>query len=799
MGWKSRLIKPFARRIQKSLHKHRMNAVEDQRRLFQAHISKASSTKFGQEHSFGSIKNFQDYTKAVPLRDYEGLRTYVDQILAGGQDILWPGQPRYFAKTSGTTSGVKYIPLTTESMPNHMNTARNALFNLCAEINDFSVFDGKMIFLSGSPEMEEKNGIPVGRLSGIVNHFVPGWLRRNQMPSYETNCIEEWGAKLNAIIEETATQDMRLISGIPPWVQMYYEQLIEKTGKADVGSIFKNFSMFVYGGVNYEPYRGALESLVSRKVNTLETYPASEGFIAFQDTAEHQGLLLNTNSGIFFEFVPANEIFNENPTRLMLDQVETGVNYAIIINNNAGLWSYNIGDTIEFLSINPYRLKVTGRIKHFISAFGEHVIGKEIDQTMIEACKVHQCAVVEFTVAPQVSPTDFSLPYHEWFVEFGKKPVDMEAFALTIDKALRHQNVYYDDLIRGQILRPAIIRELPKDTFRNVMKKRGKLGGQNKVPRLSNDRELASEIEAFFRRPNNSATNPVVQRYVCLCKQKKINKIVSLRAMWKKPLFFCLIVLGIVVAGCRSEFETARISNDPPLILETANKFYEDGEYLKAKELYTLILTTFRGTAQAENMYFTYAYCHYHLGDLVSAAYYFNSFGNTYPNSQFREEASFMQAYSNYLLSPPYRLTQEATLEAIDDFQQFVNRYPNSSRVDECNGYIDELRRKLEVKAYSEGEQYFELSNYQSALQVFENVLQDYPDTEDAEKIRYLIVKSAFLLAANSVYERQQERYELTQEKYDIFKKKFPSSSYDEELKELIRKSEIELKKFKDV
>jgi hypothetical protein len=498
MAWKSKVIKPFGRRIQKSISKHRQQAVEDQVAIFNNNITKAKNTVFGLNHGFDQIKSYKDYMDHVPIRDYEGLRSYIDQIIEGNKNVLWPGQPKYFAKTSGTTSGVKYIPITSDSIPNHINTARNALFNLCSMRNDFRVFDGKMIFLSGSPVLEEKGGIPTGRLSGIVNHFIPGWLKQNQLPTFETNCISEWADKLDAVIRETKDQDMRLISGIPPWIQMYYEQLIETTGKNNVGSIFANYSMFIYGGVNYEPYRSSLEQLVGRSLVTLETYPASEGFIAFQDTVINEGLLLNTHSGIFFEFVPADEIFNEYPTRLMLDTVETGVNYAIIINNNAGLWGYNIGDTVEFVSLNPYRIKVTGRIKHFISAFGEHVIGKEVDEAMVRTAAKHQCEINEFTVAPQVNPDDKSLPYHEWFIEFGKEPADLGQFSRDLDLSLREQNLYYDDLINGQILQPAVIRVLTKGTFRGVMHKKGKLGGQNKVPRLSNDRDLAGDIESFL-------------------------------------------------------------------------------------------------------------------------------------------------------------------------------------------------------------------------------------------------------------------------------------------------------------
>ncbi|MEL7221650.1 MAG: GH3 auxin-responsive promoter family protein, partial [Bacteroidota bacterium] len=409
----------------------------------------------------------------------------------GQKDVLWPGRPAYFAKTSGTTSGVKYIPLTKDSLPNHFGTARNALFNYYARTGNGRWLDGKMIFLSGSPELEQVSGINTGRLSGIVNHQVPAWLRTNQLPSYSTNVIDDWETKLEHIVNETLTADMRLISGIPPWVQMYYERLLEKSGKQYVKELFPHFSMFVYGGVNFEPYRASLEELVGKRLDSVETYPASEGFIAFQDSQSEEGLLLNVDSGIFFEFIPADEIFNEHPSRLSLAEVETGVNYAIIINNNAGLWGYNIGDTVEFVSTQPYRLIVSGRIKHFISAFGEHVIGKEVEEAMLQASRALDIRTVEFTVAPQITPPEGGLPYHEWLVEFEHTPADMSEFARRLNAAMVEQNIYYRDLIEGGILRPLEVKALARDAFRNYMKTQGKLGGQNKVPRLSNDRKIA--------------------------------------------------------------------------------------------------------------------------------------------------------------------------------------------------------------------------------------------------------------------------------------------------------------------
>jgi hypothetical protein len=431
----------------------------------------------------------------VAIRDYEQLKPWIEKIKEGKHNVLWKGKPIYFAKTSGTTSGTKYIPITKDSIPNHINTARNALLCYMAETGNTRFADGKMIFLSGSPELERVGGIPTGRLSGIVNHHVPKYLRTNQLPSYETNCIEDWETKLGKIVDETINENMTLISGIPPWMQMYFDELVLRSGKK-ICDLFPNFSVMVQGGVNFEPYKAKLFESIGKKIDTIELFPASEGFFAFQDSQNAEGLLLNTNSGIFFEFIPAADIFNKNPTRLSLKEVKAGENYALIINSNAGLWGYNIGDTVKFVSTEPYRLVVTGRTKHFISAFGEHVIGEEVEYSMLKAAEEMGVRVTEFTVAPFVSSNQ-GKSYHEWFVEFEVAPEDIQSFSEKLDRYLRDKNVYYDDLISGSILKPLVVTAIRKNGFIDYMKSIGKLGGQNKVPRLSNDRNIADLLEKW--------------------------------------------------------------------------------------------------------------------------------------------------------------------------------------------------------------------------------------------------------------------------------------------------------------
>lgn len=491
-------IKSFAAKIFASIiiakrKKWLDKPVETQEKVLKYLLSQAKDTAFGKDHDFSTIKTHQDFVKQVPIRDYEQLKPYMDRVVQGESDVVWKAKPIYFAKTSGTTSGAKYIPLTKESMPFHITAARNAILSYIVETGKTDFVDGKMIFLQGSPVLDKINGIQIGRLSGIVAHYVPSYLQKNRLPSLATNCIEDWEQKVEAIVQETQREDLRVISGIPSWVQMYFEKLVDANHKK-VGDIFKNFHLFIYGGVNYQPYKAKFEQLIGRQVDSIELFPASEGFFAYQDSQKSKGLLLLLNSGIFYEFVKASEFDLPNPVRYTIKEVELGVNYVMLISTNAGLWAYNIGDTVEFVSLKPHRIVVTGRIKHFISAFGEHVIAKEVETALQEAMENTDVKVNEFTVSPMVEPKE-GLPYHQWLIEFEQEPKDLELFALAIDNALQKQNAYYDDLIQGKVLRTLVISKVVKNGFQDYMKSIGKLGGQNKLPRLSNDRKIADSLK----------------------------------------------------------------------------------------------------------------------------------------------------------------------------------------------------------------------------------------------------------------------------------------------------------------
>ena len=498
MGIRSVLSKPFANYIARQQQHWAGKPAESQEKVFQSLIAIGADTVFGKEHHFSSIRSHADFVKQVPIRDYEQLKPYLEKVKHGEADILWQGKPLYFAKTSGTTSGVKYIPISQDSIHNHINGARNALLNYVHETGKSAFLDKKLIFLSGSPVLDTSGAIPTGRLSGIVNHHVPAYLRTNQKPDYATNCIEDWEQKLEKIIDETLIADMSLISGIPPWVQMYFDRITARTGKP-VKDVFPDFQLFVYGGVNFEPYRKKLYETIGKKVDSIELFPASEGFFAYQDKQNEPGMLLLLDAGIFYEFVPATEIFEPHPTRLTISEVALDTNYAMVVSNNAGLWAYDLGDTVKFVSKNPYRVIVSGRTKHYLSASGEHVIGEEVEKAMKAAMQMHpETEITEFTVAPQVTPPEGGLPYHEWLVAFARLPDDLKLFSQDLDSELVKLNIYYKDLITGNILQPLKIAVLPADAFQQYMKAAGKLGGQNKVPRLSNNRLLADALRQYI-------------------------------------------------------------------------------------------------------------------------------------------------------------------------------------------------------------------------------------------------------------------------------------------------------------
>ena len=492
---KKKIALIWATKHVKQTETFKQNAAEDQEKLLISLVKTAEKTLFGREHQFENIKTVADFRKNVGIADYEDLKPYIEKVKKGQRNILWTETPEYFAKTSGTTSGSKYIPISKEGMPYQIAAAQSAIFHYISQKNNADFVAGKMIFLQGSPELEEINGIKTGRLSGIVAHHIPNYLQKNRLPSLKTNLIEDWETKVDEIVKETEKENMTLISGIPPWLIMYFEKLIERNGKK-ITELFPNLQLIITGGGNYEPYREKMKELLGKEVDTIQTFPASEGFFAFQDDYQHEGLLLLTNHGIFYEFVPLEEYGKPDAKRLTLKDIELHKDYALILTTNSGLWAYSIGDVVRFISKNPYRVVVSGRTKHFTSAFGEHVIAFEVEEAMKATVEKFPAQITEFHLAPQVNPTE-GLPYHEWFIEFEKEPENLEIFSNNLDEEMRNRNTYYDDLISGNILKPLIISKLRKNAFQDYAKSEGKLGGQNKIPRLANDRKIGDFLSSF--------------------------------------------------------------------------------------------------------------------------------------------------------------------------------------------------------------------------------------------------------------------------------------------------------------
>ena len=495
----------MARRVVPGVYRRNMRGPEEQEHWLKYLLEQGKATAYGKQYGFENICTYEDFKARVPVVGYPDLEPYMQRISDGEEDVLWPGVPIYFSKTSGTTSGSKFIPITRESMPTHIRAARNALLFHIYHTGDARFVDGKMIFLQGSPELGRHGAIATGRLSGIVAHYVPNYLQKNRLPSWETNCIADWEEKLEAIADETLKEKMTLISGIPPWVKMYFERLLEKTGKANIAEVFPDFSLMVYGGVNFGPYRKTFEHLIGRDVHEIELFPSSEGFFAFQDEPGRKDMLLNLQGGIFYEFIPQSDWGKESPRRFNLSEVQLGEKYGLVISSNAGLWAYDVGDVVTFTSLKPYRLLVSGRTKHFTSLFGEHVIAEEVDRAMSQACEATGAKVVEYTVAPRLEVPEGEKPSHEWWVELEKAPADLAGFARDLDRRMCTFNPYYADLINGGILESLRLVVVQKNGFIDYMRSQGKLGGQNKVPRLANHREVVDALDRWSEKTIRSS------------------------------------------------------------------------------------------------------------------------------------------------------------------------------------------------------------------------------------------------------------------------------------------------------
>ena len=465
-------------------------------------LDKARYTEFGRKYGFDSVKSIKAYQQKLPLFRYNDIKPWVEKTIKGKSNVLWQGRISDFALSSGTTSGNKYIPISKELI----NTNRRAALDCAAlylkESGEKSILKGRFLFLGGSTALERlEGGSFAGDLSGIVSRRIPFIFRSMYEPSEKIASISDWERKIIKIVQKEVDVDIRGVFGIPSWLLVFFKRVLKeasrKKGK-DINTIIEiwpNLSLLVHGGVSFKPYRHIFDEVIGKEIYHLETYPASEAFIAIQDRRNESDLLLMLDYDIFYEFVPEEEIKKQNPTRLTIADVETDKNYAIIITNNSGLYSYILGDTIKFTELNPPRLVVTGRIENFLSAFGEHLIVEEAEDAIVYACNKTDSEIEEFTVAPLFPKKRDELPYHQWLIEFRKRPQNLEEFAQLIDEKLKDKNEDYK-IHRGKHLsidEPQIV-ELTKGTFYNWMKSENKLGGQHKVPRLKNDRTIADRL-----------------------------------------------------------------------------------------------------------------------------------------------------------------------------------------------------------------------------------------------------------------------------------------------------------------
>lgn len=462
-------------------------------------ILSAKDTEWGKEYDYQSIASVSDFKERVPVNTYESLKHRIDQMRQGRQNVLWPSEIRWFAKSSGTTGEKsKYIPVSPESLVEcHYKGGKDMLSLYCNKFPNTALFSGRGLAIGGSHKISEINAESYydGDLSAIIIQNLPFWAEFIRVPKKSTALMDNWEEKIEVMANETIPHNLTSLSGVPSWMLLLLRRVLEKTGKNDILEVWPNLEVYFHGGVNFSPYRDQFRQIIrSGQMNYLETYNASEGFFGIQDQSGSDELLLMLDYGIFYEFVPLENIDDERPFSVGLEQVNTETNYAMVISTNAGLWRYMIGDTIRFTSLNPYRIRITGRTKSFMNAVGEEVIIDNAEKALAIACRKCHAIVNEYTAAPLFKKNDNRIA-HQWLIEFGTPPSDLEYFTETLDNALKSLNSDYEaKRFHDLVLSPPIIIALPEETFYSWMKSKGKLGGQNKVPRLSNNRTIVDEI-----------------------------------------------------------------------------------------------------------------------------------------------------------------------------------------------------------------------------------------------------------------------------------------------------------------
>jgi hypothetical protein len=496
MGLRGQIARPITNRIERRLRHWAAQPHQYQMQYFRLLLETAPKTTYGQALGIENGMDYTAYRDCVPLVDYEDLKPYVERIMAGERDVLWPGVPDYLIMSSGTTSGKKYIPATPQGIRAILRGTTDAFCSYIARSRHHDIWDGKTLPLTGSPALTMMGDVPSARVSGLLNHFLPCYARWNRVPSWETNCIADFEPKLSRILDETIEQDVRAITGLPVWLNLLFKRLYERTGKKVI-EIWPNLQVMLYGGLQVDPYKAGLLEAIGQDIDFVEVFNASEGFFAFEDNFENLGLLLHMHTGFFYEFMPADAYRAGKVQRLPLQDIELDVDYGLVLNSVSGLWGYNLGDTVRFTSREPYRLVFTGRLAHFTSAFNEHVIQFEVERAIRQAMEQEGGVVSEFTVAPQLHPIA-GPPYHEWFVEFAALPDDLEAFRLKLDTVMQTGNHLYRELVTAQAMRPLKLSLLEPDSFLHHLKSIEQVGDQHKVPRLKNDRSIADAMAPYM-------------------------------------------------------------------------------------------------------------------------------------------------------------------------------------------------------------------------------------------------------------------------------------------------------------
>ncbi|MCT4583001.1 MAG: GH3 auxin-responsive promoter family protein [Flavobacteriales bacterium] len=492
--------------IKKRIHQidlFKKHPIEVQNELIESLITRAKNTEFGKKHHFSSIENYLDFTKNIPIQDYSSLKPYIDRNIKGEQNLLWPEEVKWFAKSSGTTTGKsKFIPVTKEVIEDcHYKGGKDLLGMYYNHHPNTQLFNGKHLILGGSSQINYFNHQSYfGDLSAIIVNNLPWWCEWRRTPKKEITLMENWNEKLPKMVESTVNEDVMILAGVPSWTLVFLKQVLEHTQKDNIMEVWPNLELYMHGGVNFEPYRSQFEAIIKNKnMNYVQTYNASEGFFAIQDQVKATDMLLMLDYGIYYEFLPLEELHKEHPKTLELKDVETGINYALIITTSAGLWRYMIGDTIQFTHLKPHRIIVTGRTSQFINTFGEEVMVDNTDNAIRIACERTNSSVKDYTLAPVFMKED-ETGGHEWIIEFYKQPKNIDFFVDVLDNALKSLNSDYEAKRSNDLtIRKPIIHIAKTGIFHDWLTSKDKLGGQHKIPRLSNNRILIEELLALMK------------------------------------------------------------------------------------------------------------------------------------------------------------------------------------------------------------------------------------------------------------------------------------------------------------